>query len=232
MAAIHSYKGATMIPFILLLISMALVGCGGGGAITDGYAKQLPAPNTKVVVIGVSRKNTIKAATAQAAQWLRQRGVVVLERSALPRVLDEQYLRMAYGSDYDADQLRLVGVAGADDVVIVENGTGWVGVRSISVQTGEVLWSGTANGDLAGYDLDMNYETTELTKLALEKAFSQPSNGGHGQTSEQSRLTNRQHETWRELERDAKLRASWCGLGAVAQRKDPALYADLCPNSH
>lgn len=79
---------------------------------------------------------------------LKVRGYRVLERSNLDMVFEEQGIHLSNASDKQADMLRVGRIMGAAEIVLAEttitNGHMNVTVRSISVETGEILWSGQA----------------------------------------------------------------------------------------
>jgi curli biogenesis system outer membrane secretion channel CsgG len=104
--------------------------------------------------------------------WLQKRGLAIVERARLQEVLNEQMIRLTHTSDDDAALLRVGRLLGADLIVFVEAGStksvasssemyvgaygGYgesssvpvhssvVNVRAVDIQTGEVVWSGTA----------------------------------------------------------------------------------------
>ena len=77
--------------------------------------------------------------------WLQKRGLILVERARLQQVFQEQGIRLTYTPEHEADLLRVGQLVGAQQVVFTEH-TGYnsVSIRGVHVQTGEVIWSGSA----------------------------------------------------------------------------------------
>ena len=81
-------------------------------------------------------------------------GYTVVERARLQQIFNEQKIRLMYTSESEADVLRVGRLAGATQVIFVETQrepsfgheikSASVGIRGVSVETGQVRWSGTA----------------------------------------------------------------------------------------
>lgn len=155
---------------LLLLVStlMMVVGCGCTVyPVTTGSHSTLekidPAKPRRVVVWG-NHSAVVNATT----QYLQQGKLIVIERARLKQVLAEQKIRLTSTPDDEADLLRVGRLLGADWIVFAEanitsaeergasvNAYGGesyartvfhlsVSVRNVSVETGEIRWSGTA----------------------------------------------------------------------------------------
>jgi hypothetical protein len=85
-------------------------------------------------------------------------GIGVLERAQLQRLFDEQHIILRHSSDDTADVLRVGRLAGAGYVVFGEANIGpprigystegyqvSITVREVSVDTSQVIWSGSAS---------------------------------------------------------------------------------------
>ena len=139
----------------------------GDYPITDGFRHSLPKPGVRVVVWGGH-----PAATGAAINWLQRQGLRIVERAQLQRIFDEQRIQLTHTSDDEAQVLRVGKLLGANAVAFLDTPvTGgshakgssffWQGsggssldsasvystsawIRGVSIETGEVLWSGTA----------------------------------------------------------------------------------------
>jgi hypothetical protein len=86
---------------------------------------------------------------------LLNHGYTVVERARLQQIFDEQKIRLMYTPDKEADILRVGQLAGATQLIFVEarreqtdgneSRSVSVGIRSVSVETGQVRWSGTTD---------------------------------------------------------------------------------------
>ncbi|MFM8552918.1 MAG: hypothetical protein ACKOCD_11535 [Nitrospiraceae bacterium] len=98
----------------------------------------------KVVVWGRN-----EGVVARVSGYLTEDGSMVIERSRLQHILEEQRLRLTMGSD---DEILRVGrLAGAEAIVFVEANVKTVTVRSVNVEDGTVRWVGSAT---AGWGID------------------------------------------------------------------------------
>lgn len=141
---------------ILILSISALFGCGAY-PVTDGFQKALPQRQARIVVWGGN-----PMANAAVTTWLQKLGLTIIERTRLQQLLSEQRVVLT-NTPYDDVQILRVGkLLGLDhivyvDVSAVEMGAikplfnppittylASVSVRGVQVETGEVVWSGTA----------------------------------------------------------------------------------------
>ena len=139
----------------VLVLSGLLAGCGGTMyPITSGSHRAGPIPGGRYVVW-----SNHAAASQAITSFLLQLGQTVVERSRLDQVFAEQHLRLTHTPDSEADVLRVGKLVGATQVIFVEvqgaeppqrsymftiSTPPTVMVRSVDVQTGTVLWSGSA----------------------------------------------------------------------------------------
>jgi len=96
-------------------------------------------------------------------------GLRIVERSRLQQVFDEQKIRLTHSTDDDAQRLKVGKILGAGSIVFVETETSSsqtsrtfvnqygggsssetvtnasVSVRGVNVESGEVMWTGTAH---------------------------------------------------------------------------------------
>ncbi len=100
------------------------------------------------------------AAVEEAASRIQSGGGTIVERARLQQVFEEQHIRLKYTPDDATDLLRVGHIVGADQLVFVETRViperqwhvayEWtvyhvsVAVRAVDVQTGEIVWIGTA----------------------------------------------------------------------------------------
>lgn len=176
----------------LCLGSMLLVGCGivssGIHPITDGFHKNLPQQNARIVVWG-----GYPSSTGTAMTWLQKRGLTIVERARLKQILDEQTIRLTHTQDDEGQILRVGKLLGAETVVFVDSsfntgatsnfsvnpsgGGGHsttiyslsVSIRGVNVETGEVAWTGNARYPRPVVNLDDGL--TRLTCNALATAW-------------------------------------------------------------
>ena len=107
------------------------------------------------------------AVVEAAIQTMQEMNVQVVERARLKEILNEQKVRLTNTSDDEAELLRVGRLLGADQIIfadatvnskevqsVVDSYGGLsqaetvyqlsVSVRNVSIETGEVRWSGTA----------------------------------------------------------------------------------------
>lgn len=149
----------------VLLPVLALLSLSGCVAfpITDGFHHGLPEPNSRIVVWGNSP--VVSGATVI---WLQKRGLKMVERAKLLQIFEEQRIRLTHTPEDEAPVLRVGRLLGAGMIVFADgsstseikgdyqSGTsggygdvhtvhsGAVTIRGVDVESGEVLWSGTA----------------------------------------------------------------------------------------
>jgi membrane-associated protease RseP (regulator of RpoE activity) len=132
--------------------------------ISNGSQSDLPDSGSTIVVWGQH-----KGAVGEAVTILQQSGLRIVERSRLQQVFDEQKIRLTYSTDDDAQILKVGKILGAGSIVFVETETSSsqtsrafvnqyggnfrsetvtnasVSVRGVNVESGEVMWTGTAH---------------------------------------------------------------------------------------
>lgn len=155
--------------YLLLLTALFLVlwvpGCAGPmRPISNGSQSDLPDSRSTIVVWGQH-----KGAVGETVTTLQQMSLKIVERSRLQQVFDEQKIRLTYSTDDDAQLLKVGKIIGAGSIVFVETETSSsqtsrafvnqygggalsetvtnasVSVRGVNVESGEVMWTGTAH---------------------------------------------------------------------------------------
>ncbi|TKS61936.1 MAG: hypothetical protein EWM72_00062 [Nitrospira sp.] len=147
--------------FFILWVS----GCRGPiMPISNGSMSDLPSSALATVVWGQH-----KGAVGEAVTTLQQLGFRIVERSRLQQVFDEQKITLTHSTDDDAQLLKVGKILGAGSIVFVEIETSSsqttrgfvnkygggmrsemvtnasVSVRGVDVESGEVIWTGTAH---------------------------------------------------------------------------------------
>ncbi len=184
-----------IVPLCLIL---AGCGAGFGAEssyypITDGFTRQDIQKSGRMVVWGGH-----PSANGTAVTWLQKRGYTVVERGKLTQLLNEQAIRLSSSPDDEAAVLKVGKLTGAREVVFLDSPIkeqtwsastagyyGWYGgqsqtqsgvayqvsvsVRGVDVESGEVLWSGTAHYAAMVTDLDNRLRL--LTCHALSTAW-------------------------------------------------------------
>ncbi len=154
---------------LLLLTALFFIlwipGCAGPiRAISNSSQSDLPDPGSTAIVWGQH-----KGAVGETVTLLQQWGFRIVERSRLQQVFDEQKIGLTYSTDDDAQILKVGKILGAGSIVFVETETSSsqtsqafvyqyygssrsetvtnasVAVRGVDVETGEVMWTGTAH---------------------------------------------------------------------------------------
>jgi hypothetical protein len=107
-------------------------------------------------------------------------GYTVVERARLQQIFDEQKIRLMYTSEKEADVLRVGQLAGATQVIFVEVRreptygheikSASVGIRSVSVETGQVRWSGTAHVRTTDWYVIQDAREGDLAEMAMRRA--------------------------------------------------------------
>lgn len=148
-----------------LLFILWVPGCAGPiMPISNGSQSDLPDSGSTAIVWGQH-----KGAVGETVTLLQQWGLRIVERSRLQQVFEEQKIRLTYSTDDDAQILKVGKILGAGSIVFVETETSSsqrsgafinqygggshsetvtnasVAVRGVNVETGEVMWNGTAH---------------------------------------------------------------------------------------
>lgn len=127
--------------------------------------------------------------------WLQGHGATVVERGVLQQILTEQKIQLTHSADYDADRLHIGKLTGANRVLFVdvqiqpttkahfENiavaspaiSPLRISMRSVSVETGEIRWSGmgfyNAPPEEKRPDLPIEYSIGYLAQLVIDRAL-------------------------------------------------------------
>ena len=111
------------------------------------------------------------------------------------QIFDEQKFRLMYTPEREADVLRVGQLAGATQVIFVEvqlkpSGgpeikSASVGIRSVSVETGQVRWSGTARVMTTDWYVIQGDPVGALAEMAMRRATC-PVETGRFEWNEQS----------------------------------------------
>lgn len=162
--------------FFTALLLLAL-GCSGNYPVTDGFHRNLPQANTRILLWG----NSPTVAEA-AARWFQKQGVRVIERSKVFPIIEEHHIRLTHTSDDEEAVLRIGKLLGAETVVFAKTSiksdgfsnylrqgyvpmhAATVSVQGININTESVTFRGTATytGGVTGNPQD------SLGKLACQ----------------------------------------------------------------
>jgi hypothetical protein len=174
----------------LILVLLTLAGCGGRiYPVTSGFhapgetfglghdmnGRFMPSKPEAVVIwanhAGIEH---------HLAGVLLHDGYTVVERARLQQIFDEQKIRLMHTSDSEADVLRVGRLAGATQVIFVEVQrepsfgheikSASVGIRGVSVETGQVRWSGTARVMTTSLYVIQDAQEGPLAELAMRRA--------------------------------------------------------------
>ena len=138
------------ISVLLLVLSVLLPGCSSlhltASPVFEATVQHLPNPGDTVAIFPSKRRNGAQdlARTEQEAiTWIRDHGVIGLEKAEVDRMLREQ--RIPSTQVTDSAVLQAAYKLGASEVIFVEEDIGSISFRSVSVETGRVAWiaSGT-----------------------------------------------------------------------------------------
>jgi len=149
----------------IFVIVLCIQGCARTiTPISDGFLSDLPIWGSPTVVW-----NQHKGAAGETVTMLQKMGMRIVERSRLQQVFDEQKIILTHSTDDDAQILKVGKIIGAGSIVFVEVETSAsqvsrafvglyggssrsetvtnasVSVRAVDVESGEVLWTGTAH---------------------------------------------------------------------------------------
>jgi len=174
----------------LILVLLTFTGCGGRiYPATSGFH----APG-ETILFGENKNGRFVPIKPEAvviwadhagvehhlAGVLLQGGYTVVERARLQQIFNEQKIRLMYTPDSEADVLHVGRLAGATQVIFVvvqreptfghEIKSASVGIRGVSVETGQVRWSGTAHVDTGGYYVMQDAREGALAELAMRRA--------------------------------------------------------------
>ncbi|MGQ0811073.1 MAG: hypothetical protein ACT4OO_07595 [Nitrospiraceae bacterium] len=112
--------------------------------LTKVVAQRLPGPGTRVIVwdIVMPLRASSESNAAQALIFeLLHRGLTVIERSQIERVLNMQKFSLLHGSDEAI--LRAGHLLNAEQIVFVREEDDHVHLRGVDAETGRIMWSGT-----------------------------------------------------------------------------------------
>ena len=152
----RAHRSAGILLFLALLPSAcAWLSTPSTAVVTlDGFHTRLPEPGTRAMFPELSFSGRSSAydftgeglARDAVATWLSKRGVTfVVPVSDRYKLVEEQRFRLQHDG---GDTLRVGKMQGASIIVDVHIGSGSrdpsVTVRATSVETGEIVWSGTA----------------------------------------------------------------------------------------
>jgi len=124
----------------------------------------VPKHGTRAVLWAPHPSQGSMVAYGAAMPWLQKRGFTLVERSYLNLVLREQKVRLTNTSEDEADLLQVGRLVGAEQIIFVHYAIGAVAVRGVNIQTGEVVWSGTAPIALGG---DISKGTRDALTAAI-----------------------------------------------------------------
>jgi hypothetical protein len=143
----------TVVPLSVLLITSSTLGCGAGFGVGSFFTPhrqpvihsavhRLPPQGTRVAVIDLSSSGQGGSrAESEATLWLLQRGLVVVERAGIDKALREQRFTLAHDT---SSVLRAGELLGASQMVFVETSLSSADLRSVDIQSGQILWQVTA----------------------------------------------------------------------------------------
>jgi hypothetical protein len=181
-------KGRCCVGLCVIVLTMAVMGCGGRiyPRVTGSHVRGEVFPTT--VVIWTEHPRVAHDLAEKLLQW----GYTVVERARLERVLAEQNLRLSLAAGSIAqlnEEIRRAGkLVGATRIIFADaqrerDSLGGphdvkaisVTVRGVSVETGQVLWSGTADLSASGWNVIGGEGSTsgwegQLAVLAMERA--------------------------------------------------------------
>jgi hypothetical protein len=151
-------------PAVILFVLILMFGCANLPR-SSGTHIDLPYAGSKAVVWG-----SHSGAVGETVTSLQRIGVRVVERSHLKQVFEEQKMILSNTSEDEGKILKVGKIVGADTIVFVDVQTSSdvvsrasmrglfradsqtstryhlsVSIRGVDVETGEVLWSGTAH---------------------------------------------------------------------------------------
>ena len=181
----------------LALTVMFSTGCADVYPVSAGSHSKIEPVNPDKpprAVVGGNHPVVIDAAT----QTMQEMKVQVVERARLKEILNEQKVRLTNTSEDQTDLLRVGRLLGADQIIfadatvnskevqrVVDSYGGntkaetvyqlSVSVRNVSIETGEVRWSGTATYPKAVTNPDEGL--IDLTRHAMSHAVCPLENG-------------------------------------------------------
>jgi hypothetical protein len=173
----------------LILVLLTLAGCGGriypatSGFHASGETFGLGENQNGRFVPGKPEAVVIWANHAgvehHLAGVLLRDGYTVVERARLQQIFNEQKIRLMYTPEREADVLRVGQLAGATQVIFVDvqrepssgpTKSASVGIRSVSVETGQVRWSGTARVMTTDWYVIQDAQERGLAEMAMRRA--------------------------------------------------------------
>ena len=174
----------------LILVLLTLAGCGGRiYPVTSGFhapgetfllghevnGRFMPS-KPETVIIWANHPEV----EHHLAGVLLHHGYTVVERARLQAIFNEQKVRLTHTPDSEADLLHVGHLVGATQVIFADTQrepsygheikSASVGIRSVSVETGQVRWSGTARVVAAGLGVMKDAQEGALAELAMRRA--------------------------------------------------------------
>lgn len=141
--------------------------------------KELPREGTSVIVWAIEQKSKYvgpddKDAEQEAVRWLQEHGMVVVRRSRVEEVLEEQQLSLE--NDGTASLLSVGKVTGALQVILLQAYSDRVMIRGVATETGVMAWSGTGQYQQAVDEIDSKERKARardsLTRRTLDAIWS------------------------------------------------------------
>jgi hypothetical protein len=130
------------IPVILLLSGCAYLHLTAPPAF-EASVQELPKEGDTVVLFPADHagRQDLSRTEREAAMWLRDHGLIVIERPKVDRLLQDQRVPLIPG--HDSAVLQTARSLGASEVIFLEETIGSIYLRSVRVETGQVLWTGS-----------------------------------------------------------------------------------------
>lgn len=165
-----------MTAFRSLLLCLCLTGCNGllyepsqhpfsiipTISSTGSHAGTGPSKSKYTVVV----LSQFPVATTTLSSILIQAGHTIVERAQVEAVFDEQVFQLTHSPDESS--LRVGRMLGADLVAIIDVWPASVSVRAVIVESGAILWAGTA---MLSAVVTQDWQVAQLTKEAVRRAM-------------------------------------------------------------
>lgn len=125
-------------PCLVLVLLLLSTACASPPTF-QAVAQRLPQEGTRVVVVYEVDSRKGGPAENEAVGWLLGKGMTVIERGSIERIIEEQRFSLTYSSE--ASILKAGHLLGASEAVFIWTNLSDAYLKGVEIETGRVLWA-------------------------------------------------------------------------------------------